>query len=207
VRYLERAAPKSATAAAALLPLLAGDLLDRQQQGAVARALATIAPDGHAETIAACRKVLEGDGDTGTLGRACMLTMRDLGEKDGIRLLLDNLRDRINRERRSPEWFVRRGEAYVELEDWTRAARDYEEAIRHTRSTNEQQMLYGRLALCEAARERWSNVVRAWRDGNLSHAAILRQAERYPAIRSALEQRSVQRYLDSLPRESATNGR
>jgi HEAT repeat protein len=207
VRYLEQATPKTARAALALAPLLLSEVLDRQQQARLARALGTIAPEGHAETLAVCRKILETDGDTGALGRAAMLTMRDLGDKDGIRILLDNLKDRINRERRSPEWYVRRGEAYVELESWPRAARDYEEAIKFSRSTNEQQMLYGRLALCEAGRERWSSVVRAWRDGNLSHAAIMRQAERYPPVRAALEQRTVQRYLDSLPRDADSNGR
>lgn len=199
VRYLQQAASRNGAAADALAPLLRDDRLDRQRLVEVVRSLAGIAPEGHQPTLDACKRILDEEQDTGELGRACMLTMRDLGDKSGIRILFDNLRDRIKR-LKDFDNYMRRGEAYIDLEEWSRAARDFEEAIKEARSSSVRQTLYRRLALCEASRERWSNLVKAWKDGRVGRDAIMQDAEQYEAVRKALDQRRVQTHLESLPK-------
>ena len=128
VAYLEATAPANARAAEALVPWLQHQELDQGQLADLCRALGRIAPAGHAPTLAGCRHLLETQ-ETDALALACALAMKQLGDDGGVNTLLTRLKAEINRNRRSDEALIRRGNLYMALGQWDDAAHDYEAAI------------------------------------------------------------------------------
>ncbi len=195
--YLRAAATANAEAATTLLELLADPSLDTFQRTDVCRTLQTVAPNGHRPTIDACRALLE-QTEGGELATACALTMHALGDSKGVSTRLNQLKQRMARERRDAEPFIERADLLLALERWTDAARDYEEAIKRTRNFQLTSYLNLQLARCEAHRKRWSFVVRALRESGKNHAAILQVAREDPVFAEALQQSQVRSYLEEL---------
>ena len=198
VEYLASTAPANAAAADALVPLLAGDKLDKVQVTGVVTALATIAPAEHAPTLGALRQMLQQD-ETGALGRAAALTMRDLGDKKGLSILFDNLNAKVQKRKKESQVYEQRGDAFFAIGKWAEAARDYEEAIANARSKTLESFLHLKVAKTEARRARWSNVLAALKAAEPTWEILMREAERDEGLRKALEEKSIRKFADALP--------
>lgn len=198
-RYLERAAAGHAEAATALLRWLVDDALDKDLRTRVCRILAVVAPRGHEPTLRACAEILQA-GETGSLGRACAVTMQALGDRSGARLLLERLKAEIARSRRDPTGWRKRGDAYFELGHYDRAIKDYQEAIDRSTSRRVREFLYLLIARCEARRrDRGRYVLKALKQAGLTRAALAKEAAKDPALAKALELPLLARWVATLP--------
>jgi HEAT repeat protein len=199
--YFAAAAKGHAAAADALLPLLSGEQLDKEQVTALVQSLATIAPEGHAGTLQALRQILQQD-ETGALGRAAALTMRDLGDKKGLQVLFANLDTKVNRRKKDSLVWSQRGDAWFAIGKWAEATRDYEAAIENTKSPTLQSFLHTAIAKCEARRGRWPRAQQALKDAGLTYEAALKEIERDEPLRKGMDEKSFRKFVESLPREN-----
>ncbi|MEM7198704.1 MAG: hypothetical protein AAF628_00445 [Planctomycetota bacterium] len=206
LRYFAQTARDDAEAAEALVGLLSDAMLEPTVKETIHKVLGKIAPQDHGPSLAACERVLEA-GATGSLALTCALTMRDLGSGKGVNKLLANLETALRRDRKRADLYIDRGKLLVALERWGDATQNFQEAIKHSRSSSVRSFLHLSIASCEAHRGRWQLVLRALRESRATHARILQEASRDPALRAALQQTSIRSYLDKLDRDSAPTGR
>ena len=199
IGYLELTARENAAAATAILPLLSADRFDREQLTAICRALATIAPKNHPATLKALKTIVERQ-EIGALGRAAALTMRELGDKSGVKTLLENLQRHVNDRRRDSVAYEMRGEAYLMIGKYDEAVHDLKEAIRFTNSSSYASTLWLQIARCEARRERWPAVKTAFVESRANLETLTREIARQPELQRAMESETVRRYVESLKR-------
>lgn len=199
VTYLDHAAPRNRRAAAALLPHLSLTAPDPELTLQVCRTLAHVAPIGDAQTVNACKAILDAD-ETGRLGLAAAMTMRELGDEGGVAVLLKNLNNKISRDRKATTHYLDRGDLYRALEQWEKAAKDYTDAIDHQQTDSPvlRRNLFLLVARCEAHRQRHAAVLKALKDSRADARTIRQEASEDEALREALEQPTIRRYLESL---------
>lgn len=200
-RYFVRVAPGNAAAAELLARYLSNPGLDTEQKTELATHLAKIAPPEHATTLDEMRRVVA-DGELGPLPTACAVAMRDLGDKlKGIRQLFERLDDLVNKRKRDPLSWELRADAYLAVGKLPEATRDYDEALQQARGSESlRSALQLKIARCEGRRGRWAQFKRAVTDGGLTLTQLQREAKRDPEFAQALEEKSIRRFLDGLPR-------
>ena len=198
--YLHSSAQDNAGAAQALLPLLADDSrvkLDKEQQTELVKTLAVVAPKNHPATLKALKTIVDRQ-ETGGLGIAAALTMRDLGDKRGVEILLVNLNKVVNERRRDSLSYASRGEALLALGRCEEAVRDFRDALKFASSPNLQTSLLFSIAQAEAKRERWPYVKQALMEAHASYEVILREMVRRPELQKAMANEAVRKYVESL---------
>jgi tetratricopeptide (TPR) repeat protein len=200
VAYFGIAAKDNAVAAQAMLPLLADDSrakLDKDQQTEVVKGLATVAPDGHAPTIKALKAILDRQ-EIGPLGVAAALTMRDIGDKRGVDILMQNLQRYIGDHKKEAHAYASRGEAYLALGRSQEAILDFREALKYANSFTLTNSLWFSIVQAEAKRERWPQVVQTLKEMKATYDAIQREMVRKPELLKAMQNESVRKYVESL---------
>ncbi|MHC5064204.1 MAG: HEAT repeat domain-containing protein [Planctomycetota bacterium] len=198
IRYFSEVVHANNAVAEALLPKLRSIELDRRDQRFLARALGHIAAPEHAPSITALMAILEEDDAYDQLGVAAALSLRDLGEDKGERILTKRLDNRVRRARSSSSVYADRGLALLAFGDWRKAKRDYEQAIKHARGNTQRSMYQLQLARCEAHLGKTRPFVTALRNSGITLERILSEAANDPAFAQALEEQEAQRYLASL---------
>lgn len=198
--YLQAAAQDHAGAAQALLPFLTEETrlkLDKEQQTELVRVLAVVAPKGHAGTLKALKGIVDRQ-ETGGLGIAAALAMRELGDKKGIETLLLNLNKVVNERRRDSLAYAGRGDAFLALGRCEEAVRDFRDALKFAASPNLQTSLYFSIAQAEAKRERWPMVKQVLVEAHATYEAIQREMLRRPELQKAMANETVRKYVDGL---------
>ena len=198
VSYFERHVEADAAVAEALVPLTAGTQLSYAEQRRLMQALGKIAPAGHAPTIAALETVIEATDNAGPLEIAAALSLQKIGEKGGVKTVDRRLDQAIKRQRNDSDAYANRANWFCELGEWRNAIRDYEAAIKHSKSGSRKSMFHLMIARCEAHRGKWTRVRSALRDSGASRRAIEREAAGDPEFAAALEKDAVRRFLESL---------
>lgn len=199
VAFLRATVERNESVADVLVPLIEGVRLDPSDMRELIAALATIAPEDHRET----RRVLIGlleRGETGPLGIRAALTLQDLGEKRGVRILFDKLDDRVRQRRGEAGAFADRADAFFAFDRHRDAIRDYEQAIKFSRTNSRQAAYYLQIARCEAHRDNTRGMLRALKDAGVSAATIRAEAQKDPVFREMLQRDSAQEFLESLGR-------
>ncbi len=183
--------------AAKLLPLTQGNDLRYNDRRRLVRALGTIAPKGHEDTITALEKLVV-DGGLQGVEIAAALSMRELGDKGGAKVIENRLDQAVRKRRQSAEVYEDRGDWHRDLEEWRDAIRDYNDAIKHARAGSRQSMLYLKVARCEAHRGKTLNIRKALQKSKASLRTIRREAEKDPVFAAQLEKDALQRFLNTL---------
>ena len=178
--------------------MLSDPRLVHDDQIALCRALAAIAPEEHEGTTESLRQILR--GQMGDLGRAAAVTLYKLGDRRGADILYSKLDSNVRRNRDEASW-SERAELHFALEMWPDAIVDYRQATRLATRRETRTFYQLRIARCEAHRGRWKNVLAALRDSVAGRDAILREAEEDQALKKALDEDSIKRWFDSLPKQ------
>jgi tetratricopeptide (TPR) repeat protein len=197
IRYLTRFARRDERVADALVPLAEGVRLDPEDLLGLCSALATIAPEGHPATLRVMREFLE-RGETSRLGIQAALTMRELGDKGGEKILFDTLEQRLRKQRDSVDAHADRADASFAFGRHAQAIRDYERAIKLSRAGSRQAVFHLQIARCEAHRGVARGVIEALRESGVGLDTIRREAERDPVFAAVLEKASVRDFLRRL---------
>ena len=198
IRYLKSAAAGNEMAAEKMISILREQNLDPTDMEAVIEAMTTIAPKRHMPTLDFCRQQIE-DGESDSLRRACAVTMRDLGDKTGERILLADLGKQISRDRKDALAYVQRGKAYMALGRWSDATHDYESATRLSGSNSVQSYLWRQVAICEAHRkDRARQVLNALKKSKISYRKLRELADLYPLMDKVLDNQILRRWVKEL---------
>ena len=196
IAFFARLVREDATATDALLPLVRGVRLDPEDLVELVTALGDIAPKGHAAARAILSDIIK--LDTSRLGIAAALSLQRLGDESGKKDLFEELRRKINRRRSYGDYYADRADAHAAFEQWRDAAKDYEQAIKHSRTPTRRALFYLQIARCEAHRDNAQRFVKALRKSGYGRGTIEREAGKDPVFEAALERDSVQRFLRGL---------
>lgn len=197
IRYFSEVVHDNAMVAEVLAPMLLSVELGRGDLHTLAQALGQIAPPGHRASIDALLALLE-NGSYDRLGIAAALSLRELGEDKGERILFSQLDRRLRKARDSGNRYADRAEAHFAFADWRKAKRDFELAIRHTRANPSRSLYLLRVAHCEAHMGKPRSLVNALRNSGIGLATIMAEAEKDRVFAEALQDPVVKKYLGSL---------
>ncbi|MDA1222044.1 MAG: hypothetical protein O3B85_08475 [Planctomycetota bacterium] len=199
IAYFLATVEQNADVASAMVEILTGTRLGIDDQRAVVEGLAKVAPKNHEPTETALLGILE-RGETGPLGIAAAVTLQDLDEKKGIRILFETLEERIRDRRGDAGAIADRADAYFAFGRHKEAIRDYEDAVRLSFSGTRRSAYHLQIARCEAHRDSLPRMLRSLKSAELSAATIRAEAAKDPVFLEMLEKEAAQRFLDSLDR-------
>lgn len=165
---------------------------------ALLRALATIAPVNHEPTTERLRLILT-QGQEGELGRAAAATLYKLGDDDGTDILYRKLNAEVRRGKDEAA-YGERGELHYALGMWPDAVADFRQAARLTTRPSKRRLYQLRIARCESQRGRWKQALTALKDSGARYLDIQLEAEQDDALRRALDEDIIRRWLEGLPR-------
>lgn len=165
---------------------------------ALLHALATIAPAKHGPTRERLRQILN-QGQEGELGRAAAVTLHKLGDDDGMNILYRKLNADVRRSR-DEATYGERGELHYALGMWPDAVADFRQAVRLTTRPSKRRLYQLRIARCESQRGRWNQTLAALKDSGARYLDIQLEAEQDDALRRALDEDIIRRWLEGLPR-------
>ena len=198
IAYLGKVVRADGAVAEGLVQLFGDERLGRGEEIALCQALATIAPENHEPTTSGLRRILNG-GQMGDLERAAAVALYRLGDRKGADILRSRLEANVRRRRDDPNAWSQRGELHLALEMWQEASGDYRQAARLARRRETRIWCQLRIARCEAHRGRWKSVLTALRDSGARRTSILQEAEQDPALKLALDEEIIRRWLEGLP--------
>jgi tetratricopeptide (TPR) repeat protein len=208
VEYFAAVAHEDDAVAGALLPLLDRERLDWRDTRRLVQVLATVAPRNSDAVTRRLHAMLD-TGDTGALGLEAALTLRALGDKNGLKKVLGALNEQLKRPQRrnEPQLYEDRANLYFATEDWKDAADDYERVLELSQSPLLQRKIRQQLVRCEARRSRFDKVLKHLKDSGLGFDEIAALGREDAAVQEALARPSVRTWLQSLPRDRSGNGR
>ncbi len=197
IRYFSEVVHGNAKIAEFLAPMLQGFELADDDQHTLARALGQIAPAGHKTSIGALLAMLE-NGSYDRSGIAAALSLRELGEDKGERMLFNLLDRRVRKYRDSASTYSDRAAAYFAFGSWRKAKKDLEQALRHTHANSSRSLYMLRVAHCEARMGKLRPFVNALKNAGITWELIKAEAQRDSVFAGALEDPLVKKYLDTL---------
>jgi hypothetical protein len=202
IEYFAVAAPESDEAARALLPLLDDGRLDFTDTKRLVQVLATVAPRNHDATMRRMHEILDRE-DTYSMGLEAALTLRSLGDKTGVKKLQAALGEQIKKpqRRREAPLYEQRGDLFMAIEEYGDAIDDYEEVLKHSQSSTQRHWTLIKLARCEAHRKKWSKVLDHLKAAAPTHAELLEQAQKDPALQEALLEPRIRAWVQTLVAE------
>lgn len=182
-------------AARALVGLL-GERLDWQDTRQLVRALATVAPKDHDATVRRLHELLE-EEKTSALAVETAVTLRELGDRQGVTRLKRTLDDQLRRPNRKREasLYEQRANLLFAIEDYPDAADDYEKIIEYSGGVAMTRRAYIGLIRCEAHRRRWTQLTRAMKSSGMTAPEIEALALDDDVMKTALAQDRVQAAL------------
>ncbi|MCA8953431.1 MAG: hypothetical protein KDE27_28215 [Planctomycetes bacterium] len=197
IAYFGKAVRHNDGAARALLGLI-GQRIDWRDTREIVNALATVAPPEHEPTIRRLHALLE-DEKTSTLAVETAVTLRALGDRQGVQRLKRTLDDALRKPERKREaaLYQQRANLLFATGDYAEAADDYEKIIEYSGGISMTRLAYMGLIRCEANRRRWSQLARVIKNSPLNAGEIeamayddevLQEAFAHDRVESAIEQ-------------------
>ncbi|MCA8941529.1 MAG: hypothetical protein KDB80_03125, partial [Planctomycetes bacterium] len=198
VAYFKSNPTRDDAAARALAELAGKNRLAFTEQRDLIRTIGEVAPIGHKPSITTLTAIIEATENAGELEIAAALSLDALGDRDGIKQVDRRLDQLVKRSRNDAEALATRANWERERGEWRAAIRDYESAIKASKSSSSQAMYHLQIARCEAHRGKWSRVRASLKDSGLGRRTIEREAANDPEFAKALEKDTVRKYLESL---------
>lgn len=204
IDYFSASVRGSDAVARALLPLLDREKLDYQDTRRLVRSLATIAPHDHEPTVRRLQELIV-DGEPSSISVEAAVTMRTLGEKQGVTKVTRQLTDLLRKpnRRRDATLFELRASLQFEIGEFADAADDYEKILEFTNGPAMSRRAYVGLIRCEAHRRKTSSAIKHMKNSGLLVADIEAIGNEDEAVRVLLDQEKVRSFLQSLAKEQA----
>ncbi|MBM4061826.1 MAG: hypothetical protein FJ265_12135 [Planctomycetes bacterium] len=203
VEYFAVAVRAHDGAARALLQLI-GEPLDWRDTLRLLQALGTVAPKDHEPTCRRLHELLEA-GEASALAVQAAVTLRNLGDKQGVVKLKRTLDDLLRKPQRKKEaaLYEQRANLAYAIEDYAEAVADYEKILENSEGLAMTRRAYEGLIRCEVHRRRWQNVVKHMKNSTMTVAEIEAMAYDDPLMQEALAQERVRSFLQALAKELA----
>ncbi|MBL8730573.1 MAG: hypothetical protein JNM25_19300 [Planctomycetes bacterium] len=204
VEYFIASVHGNDAAARALLPLLDREKLDWQDTLRLVTGMATIAPKDHDPT---CRRMLEiiDSGDTTSLAVQAAVTLRALGDRQGVTKLQRALNEQLRRPQRRREagLYEQRANLSFAIEDYSDAIGDYERIIEFTEGPAMTRRAYVGIIRSEARRKKVSSMIKQMRASGMTVAELEAIGFEDAVVRETLQQDKVHTFLQQLAKEQA----
>jgi tetratricopeptide (TPR) repeat protein len=191
-------------AARALLPLLDRDL-DYQDKKRLLVALGTVAPHEHDATVRRLQEWID-TGDSSSLGVQAALTLRTLGDKNGITKMKRNLDQLLAKAQRKREaaLYEQRGNLMLGIEEYADALADFEK-MREFSDRDGMAMTrraYVGLMKCESRRKKLvPNLTKLMKESGFTVAEIEAIGADDPQFAESLQHEKVKAFLQALAKE------
>jgi hypothetical protein len=204
VEYFAAATKANDAAARALLPLLDRDRLDWQDTRRLVQALATIAPAGHEPTTKRLGALLD-DGEPSSVSVQAAVTMRALGDKQGVTKVRKAIDEQMRKGRRRQEGslYEHRANLSFATEDYAEAFADFEKVLEFQDGLAMTRRAYVGMLRCDAHRKRTANLLKLMRASGMTVAEIEAIGADDPDFAEALKQDRVRKELQALAKEQA----
>jgi hypothetical protein len=204
VDYFVAAVHEHDAAARALLPLLDREKLDWQDSLRLVQGLATVAPRDHEPTCRRLHEIVD-SGDTSSLAVQAAVTLRALGDRQGVTKLQRTLNEQLRRpqRRREPGLYEQRANLAFAIEDYGDAIADYEKILEYTDGPAMTRRAYVGLIRAEAQRKKTANLLKHMRSSGMTVSELEAIGNDDPAVREALQQDKVRSFLQQLAKEQA----
>ena len=201
IDYFAKCAKGHEGATAALLPLLSRERIDWRDTSSLVQALATVAPKGHEATIRKLHELI--DGDTSSLAVQAAVSLRDLGDKQGIARLNRTLDDKIRRRKREAALYEQRASLLFAIDDFSGALNDYEKILDYSEGAAMTRRAYVGLLKCEARRNKIQNMVKGMKASGMTQEEFDALAEQDEAFREAMDHDRTKTFLKQLAKDRA----
>lgn len=202
VEYFIATVTEHDAAARALLPLLDREKLDWQDTLRLVQGMATIAPKDHEPT---CRRMFEilDSGDTTSLAVQAAVTLRTLGDRQGVTKLQRTLSDQLRRPQRRREagLYEQRANLAFAIEDYNDAIADYEKIIEYTDGPSMTRRAYVGIIRSEARRKKINNMIKQMRSSGMTVAELEAIGFEDAVVRETLQQDKVRSFLQQLAKD------
>lgn len=204
VEYFAASVKAHDGAARALLPLLDRDRLDWQDTKRLVQVLATVAPSDHEPTVRRLHEILDG-GDTSSLAVQAALTMRGLGDRQGVTKLKRTLDEQLRKPKRREEaaLFEQRANLLFALDEYADAIADYEKALQFQDGLAMTRRAYVGQMRCEARRKKLGNLTKLMKSSGMTVSEIEAIGNEDPVFQETLQKDSVRTFLAALAKEQA----
>ena len=188
--------------ARALLPLLDRDRLDWQESRRLVQALAGIAPPGHEPTIKRLTTIVD-DGDPSSLSVQAAVTLRALGEKQGVTKLKKSIDELLRKGRRKQEGqlYEHRANLHLATEDYADALADFEKVAEFQDSLAMRRRAFAGMMRCEAHRKRTTNLIKLMRTSDMTVAEIEAIGGEDAEFAEVLKQEKVKQALQAMAKD------
>ncbi|MFN9331582.1 MAG: hypothetical protein ACK6D1_03185 [Planctomycetota bacterium] len=202
VEYFAATTKANEAAARALLPLLDRDRLDWQDTRRLVQVLATVAPTGHEPTIKRLGVLLE-DAEPSSVSVQAAITLRALGEKQGVAKVRKAIDEQMRKGRRRQEGSLHehRGNLNFATEDYAEAFTDFERVLEFQDGLAMTRRAYVGMMRCEARRKRTVNLVKLMRASGMTVAEIEAIGADDAEFAETLKQDRVRKELQALAKE------
>lgn len=204
VEYFFASVREHDAAAKALLPLLDPERLDWQDRRRLVQTLASIAPHEHEAT---CRRMHEliDTGETSALSVQAAVTLRALGDRQGVTKLQRILSDQLRKPQRKKEaaLYEQRANLAFAIEEYGDAIADFEKILEFSDGLAMTRRAYIGLIRAELRRKKPANAMKLMRSSNMSVAEIEAIGYEDPVVLEGLQQEKMRAFLQTLAKEQA----
>jgi len=204
VEYFAVTVREHEAATRALLPLLEADRLDWQDRKRLVQVLATVAPKEHDATCRRMHEMIE-TGETSALTVQAAVSLRALGDKQGVTKLQRILGEQLRKPSRRKEaaLYEQRANLAFLIEEYGDAVADYEKMLEFSEGTAMSRRAYIGLVKSEIHRKKPPNAMKRMKDSQMSVAEIEDLGTDDPAVAEALQQEKMKAFLQQLAKEQA----
>jgi hypothetical protein len=201
--YFAAAVRANDAAARALLPLLDRDRLNFQDTKRLLQVLATVAPHDHEPTVRRLHQWLD-TGDSSSLGVQAALSLRAIGDKNGVTKLKRNLDMLLSKplRKRDAALYEQRGNLLFGIEEYADAFADFEKTLEHSDGTAMTRRAYVGMMKCEARRKKLvPNLTKLMKASTFTVAEIEAIGADEPWFAETLQNDKVKAFLQNLAKE------
>lgn len=204
IEYFANSVRSHDVAARALLPLLDPEKLSYNDRKRLVTALATIAPNDHEPTFRRLHELLD-SGDSGSLAVQAALTLKALGDRQGVTKLKRTFDELLRKPARKKEaaLFEQRAALFFGTEDYSESFGDYERMLENTDGPSMSRRAFIGLMKCEARRKKIQNLMKLMKQSGLPVDEIERIGLDDPVFTEVLQQDKVKAYVQQLAKEQA----
>lgn len=202
IDYFATCCEQDVAATEALLPLLSRERIDWQDTRTLVAALATVAPKGHEKTIRKLHELIDGN-DTSSLAVQAAVTLRSLGDKQGITRLNRTLDDKIRRRKREAALYEQRASLLFAIDEFSDALSDYEKILNYSEGAAMTRRAYVGMLKCESRRKKIQNMVKHMKASGMTQEDFDSLAEQDEPFRTAMDHERTRSFLKQLAKDRA----
>jgi hypothetical protein len=202
IDYFAAAVRDHDAAARALLPLLDRERLDFQDTRRLIQALATVAPKDHEPTVRRMQELLQ-EPEPSTISVQAAITLRALGDRQGVTKVLRTLGELLRRptRKKDAQLYELRASLLFATEDFAEAGADYERILEFAEGLAMTRRAWVGVIRCEAHRRRIPNLTKAMKASTMMVSEIEAIGVDDPVVQEVLQTDKVRAFLQSLAKE------